>query len=275
MNSSADQTLFERVLGERARILLVRGHELFCASSGELTFLDPVEFQAVATKISQKPAFLSHLAGFDYWMAPVDTRVDLLDGHWLGLREQMGRIDERLFTLAGQALQLARWQREHRFCGRCASPTKPLGGQRSLWCARCDLHFYPRLSPCMIALVTRGDHCLLARHARSKREIFTALAGFVEVGERVEDTVHREIAEEVGLKVKALRYFNSQAWPFPGQLMIGFHVSYDTGEIQVDGDEIQSADWWRYDQLPAIPPPETLSGQLIAHFVAEQHNMRR
>ncbi len=274
MNSPDDQTLLERVLGNRARILLVRGHELLCSKSGELSFLGPDELQSLATNICQKPAFLCRLAGFDYWMAPVDSPVNLLGGQWLGLREQMGRIDERLFTLAGQALQLARWQREHRFCGRCASPTKPLEGQRALWCARCNLHFYPRLSPCMIALVTRDDHCLLARHARSKREIFTALAGFVEVGERVEDTVHREVAEEVGLKVKALRYFNSQAWPFPGQLMIGFHAAYDSGEIQVDGDEIHSADWWRYDRLPTIPPPETLSGQLIAHFVAEQHNKR-
>lgn len=275
MIDPADQISFKRILGQRARVLLVREHELLCSSSGELAFLSSVELQELTTQISQKPAFLNRLDDFDYWMVPVDAREGLLDGQWLSLREQMGRIDERLFTLAGQALQLARWQREHRFCGRCASPTKPLDGQRSRWCARCDLHFYPRLSPCMIALVTRDDHCLLARHARSKREIFTALAGFVEVGERVEDTVHREIAEEVGLKVKALRYFNSQAWPFPGQLMIGFHASYDTGEIRVDGDEIQSADWWRYDQLPAIPPPETLSGQLIAHFVAEQHNKRR
>lgn len=275
MNSLGDQDLLGAVLDKRARILLVRGHELLCSDSGELSFLASSELLTLTAEICHKPAFLCRMDDFDYWMAPVKAPVDALRGQWLDLREQMGRIDERLFSLAGQALQLARWQRDHQFCGRCASPTKPLEGQRVLWCPLCDLHFYPRLSPCMIVLVTRDDHCLLARHARSKREIHTALAGFVEVGERVEDTVHREISEEVCLKVKDLRYFDSQAWPFPGQLMIGFHASYDSGEIQVDGDEILTAEWWRYDQLPAIPPPETLSGQLIAHFVAEQHNKRR
>lgn len=272
MTALGDQILFGILLGEQARILMVRGHELMCSDSGEINFLSPVELLPLATKICQKPAFLCRLNDVDYWMAPVEASVEVRCGRWLGLRELMGRIDERLFSLAGQALQLARWQKEHRFCGRCASPTKPLEGQRALWCASCDLHFYPRLSPCMIVLITRDDHCLLARHAGSRREIHTALAGFVEVGERVEDTVHREIAEEVSLKVKNLRYFESQAWPFPGQLMIGFHATYEGGEIQVDGDEILSADWWRYDQLPALPPPETLSGRLIAHFVSEQHN---
>lgn len=275
MSFLGDHELFGEALGERARLLLVRDNQLLCSDSGELDFLTPARLQSTIAEVRQKPLFLTHLAGYDYWVLPVESHLRLAVGQWLGLREQMGRIDERLFSLAGQALQLARWRREHRFCGRCAGPTQPLLGQRALWCARCDLYFYPRLSPCMIVLITREDHCLLALHARSKREIHTALAGFVEVGERVEDTVHREVAEEVGLKVKALRYFESQAWPFPGQLMLGFHAAYASGEIHVDGEEILSADWWRYDQLPAIPPPETLSGRLIAHFVSEQHNKRR
>lgn len=275
MNSLGDQTLFGEALGDRARVLVVREGELLCSGAGQLEFLSPAQLRSLAHSIRRRPLFLSRLAGFDYWMASVEPATKIAKGQWLGLRAQLGKIDESLFSLGGQALQLARWQNEHRFCGRCASPTQPFKGQRALWCARCDLHFYPRLSPCMIVLVTREDHCLLARHARSEREVHTALAGFVEVGERVEDTVHREVAEEVGLNVKALRYFSSQAWPFPGQLMIGFHADYDSGEIRVDGDEIQSADWWRYDQLPLTPPPETLSGQLIAHFVSEQHNKSR
>ncbi len=271
----SDQALFGEALGTKTRILLVRGQELPCSDTGELKFLAPSQLLTLANAARQKPLFLSSLAGCDYWMAPVDASFNPAGWRWLGLREQLGRIDESLFSLASQAVQLARWQREHRFCGRCASPTRPLEGQRALWCVHCDLYFYPRLSPCMIVLITRGDYCLLARHARSKREIHTALAGFVEVGERVEDTLHREVAEEVGLKVRELRYFDSQAWPFPGQLMIGFHATYDSGEIRVDGEEILTADWWHYDQLPTVPPPETLSGQLIAHFVSEQHNKNR
>lgn len=186
---------------------------------------------------------------------------------WIGLRSQAGLIDEDQFVLAGRALQIVQWHLDHEFCGRCGRATEHDECDRSKVCQHCNLRFYPRLSPCVIVLITRGNECLLARHSRSKAPLYTALAGFVEVGERVEDTLHREVMEEVGLKIHSLRYFHSQPWPFPGQLMLGFHAQWQEGDIQVDGEEIIDAQWWRYDNLPQVPPLTTLAGQLINHFV--------
>lgn len=251
--------------------LLVAQNTLFCDESGRLRLLTETERRRLAPSVA--PDTLGDWRGQS--IQAVHLAEPLLDeaGQWLGLRAQMGLIDDRLFSVAGSALQWARWRDEHRYCGRCGRETEAMAkGEPARYCPTCELRFYPRLSPCMITLITRGEYCLLARHARSRKAFHTALAGFVEIGERVEDTVHREIREEVGLRVAEPRYFGSQPWPFPGQLMLGFHAEYAGGEIQVDGEEILEADWWRYDRLPLVPPPQTLAGQLIAHFVAQQRN---
>lgn len=257
--------------GHSRRYLLVGEGHVLCDQSGRLRLLD--ESEAEPWLATADCDFLGHWNAVSlYALHLVDSRT--MEGcQWLGLRTQLGLLDDQLFSLVGNALQWSRWRLEHRFCGRCGGPTEPMpAGEPAHRCPRCELRFYPRLSPCMITLVTRGDHCLLARHARSRQGIHTALAGFVEIGERVEDTVHREVMEEVGLTIKAPRYFASQPWPFPGQLMLGFHAEYDSGDIQVDCDEIVEANWWRYDNLPVTPPPQTIAGQLIADFVAQQHN---
>lgn len=216
--------------------------------------------------------FLGYLDGQACWVLDIaEQSGSRVEGFiWQGLRSQLGLIPEQDFLLAGRALQITHWYGNHQFCGRCGRPMVTDLQERARICHACNLHFYPRLSPCVIVLVTRGDHCLLARHARASRPVFSALAGFIEVGERPEDTVHREVQEEVGLNIHQLRYFASQPWPFPGQLMLGFTAEYHSGEIQADGIEILEADWFRYDRLPQTPPAATLSGQLIAHFLAQQ-----
>lgn len=250
--------------------LVVAGEQLLCDEAGGLRLLSEAEARQLAPHAESD--FLGYWDSRPVYARQVSQAEDRGAGQWQELRAQMGLIDDTLFALSGSALQWARWRIDHRFCGRCGAPTKPLSGEPAHICSHCELRFYPRLSPCMITLITRGDHCLLARHARSRKAFHTALAGFVEIGERVEDTVHREIHEEVGLRVAEPRYFGSQPWPFPGQLMLGFHAEYASGDIQVDGEEILEANWWRYDRLPMVPPPETLAGRLIAHFVAQQHN---
>ncbi len=198
------------------------------------------------------------------------------DCEWVGLRKLLMTEDEALFLLTGAAVQLASWVRDHKFCGRCGGLNEALGHERAMRCHRCDLHHYPRLSPCIIALITRGNECLLAVHKRSKVPMHTALAGFVEPGESLEMAVQREAFEEVGLHVVEPRYVGSQPWPFPGQMMMGFHTQLapNAGPIRLQDDEIDSAGWYRFDQLPElIPPVQSLSGQLIAKFVAncQQH----
>ena len=189
------------------------------------------------------------------------------DAQWREVRSLLGHVDDFHFNLAGRATQIIQWDRDHRFCGCCGSPTTLTDGDRSRFCHNCNQLFYPRISPCAIVVITRGEHCLLASNAAWEGKFYSALAGFVEPGETVELALQREVMEEVGIEVDNLRYFGSQPWPFPGQLMLGFHATYKGGDIEVDGKEIAEADWWHYDNLPPCPNPRTLSGKLIQHFV--------
>ena len=200
--------------------------------------------------------------------------------HWgdedslIHFRSLMGLIDSEQDRLINRSLQLATWYRQHRFCGQCGKPTEYNAKAYSLNCYSCKISYYPRISPCMMCLVTKGDYCLLAHHGRHNEGMYSTLAGFVEAGESVEQTVHREVMEEVGLRVGQLTYFTSQAWPFPHQLMIGYFAEYQEGEISTDNDEIADAQWFHYTQLPDIPAKNTLSGKMIAEFVRQRSSER-
>jgi NAD+ diphosphatase len=189
---------------------------------------------------------------------------------WLSLRNLFERLPEHEFQLAGRALQVLRWHFDHQFCGRCGQPTLQHAQDLAKSCVHCAIDFYPRLSPCIITLITRGDECLLAWHTRSTEEKYSCLAGFIEMGESPEQTLIREVKEEVGLEVSHIRYLASQPWPFPGQLMLGYFADYASGDIKLDQQEIRSAHWFRYNQLPKTPLPTTLSGRLINAFVQER-----
>ncbi|MEM1114046.1 MAG: NAD(+) diphosphatase [Pseudomonadota bacterium] len=183
------------------------------------------------------------------------------------LYQILGRVEEPLFALAGRASQLLSWERDHQFCGRCGSPMEADGGERAMHCPSCGFINYPRIAPCIITLVTRGEEMLLARAANFPIEMYSTLAGFIEAGENAEECLAREVQEEVGIEVGGLRYFQSQSWPFPNQLMLGFFAEYRSGEIKVDGEEIIDAGWYTADNLPTVPPPASISGQLIrAHI---------
>jgi NAD+ diphosphatase len=185
------------------------------------------------------------------------------------LRSLFGAFDEDLLSVAGRAYQIAEWARTHRFCGACATPTVHVPGERCARCPACGHVAYPRISPAMMVLVKRGDAILLARHTNSPSGYFTALAGFLEAGESIEDAVHREVFEEVGLRVRDVSYFGSQPWPFPHSLMIAFTAEYVSGEIVVDRSEISQARWFGPDDaFPSVPPLGlSIAGHLIhAHL---------
>lgn len=181
------------------------------------------------------------------------------------LRE-IGLEDETIFALLSRGLQLVNWRRNHRHCGRCAAKTVESSTEYAMRCPNCSLSFYPKIMPCIMALVTKGDQCLLARHSRRGTTVYTALAGFIEAGESVEHAIHREVFEEVGVKTGEINYFSSQAWPFPGQLMLGFYAEYLEGEIVPEEGEIEEAQWFDGTDLPEIPAPFTLSGKLVRAF---------
>jgi len=170
---------------------------------------------------------------------------------------------------ATQAFELLHWRRTHRFCGRCGGPLTRHAVERAMVCATCHDPVYPRTNPVVIVRVTRGPAILLARRATGPTSFYSVIAGFVEAGETLEAAAHREIAEEVGLRVRDLRYFASQPWPYPNNLMIAFTAAYDSGTIQVDGKEIAAADWFTPDRLPALPHRISVSRRMIDAWLAE------
>jgi NAD+ diphosphatase len=135
-------------------------------------------------------------------------------------------------------------------------------------CTRCGMMHYPRVSPAVIVRVRRENEILLARSPGFPKGMRSVLAGFVEPGESIEETIHREVREEVGLEVENLGYFGSQPWPFPNSLMIGFTADYAGGEIRPEPGEIEDAGWYRADELPQLPPKVSIARRMIDDFVA-------
>jgi len=201
----------------------------------------------------------------------IDARGRLPEGYaTVDLRAWLGRVEPALFYLAGRAVQLIDWHNSHQFCGRCGHAMEDHPQDRAKACPSCGLVSYPRLSPSIIVLVTRGDEMLLARNANWPTGMYSTLAGFVEPGESIEQTVHREVEEEVGVRVRNLRYLGSQSWPFPNSLMLGFHAEYEGGDIVCQEGEIADARWFRYDDLPNVPPGTAISRWLIDAFIEER-----
>jgi NAD+ diphosphatase len=190
------------------------------------------------------------------------------------LRSLFGALDDAVLAIAGRAFQIAEWARTHRFCGACGAPTQLMAGERCMRCTSCQHMAYPRISPAMMVLIQRGDSILLARHLNSPTGLFTALAGFLEAGESIEDAIHREVHEEVGLRVRDLTYFGSQPWPFPHSLMIAFTAQYVSGDIVVDTSEIAEAHWFGpNDPLPPVPALGlSIAGHLIHAHLPRQRN---
>jgi NAD+ diphosphatase len=184
-----------------------------------------------------------------------------------GLRYLYGRLEEFLHRIAMKAVHIIDWDRTTRYCGYCGMGTIRSSGMIAKECPCCELLIFPRISPAVIVLVERDNRVLLARVKRFTSELYSVLAGFVEPGETLEEAVQREIEEEVGIRVKNIRYFGSQPWPFPDSLMIGFTAEYESGAIKIDEAEIVNAGWFDPERLPIIPGKISIARKLIDWFV--------
>ena len=210
--------------------------------------------------------YLGRLGGLDCWA----LRVETVPAGWrrMPLRAAMVAMPAPLMGVAGRAAQVLEWDRAHRYCGVCGTPTEPATSERARRCPACAHTAYPRVSPAMMVLVWRPGQVLLARAPHFTPGMYSALAGFVEAGESIEQCVEREVAEEVGVSIADLRYYGSQSWPFPHSLMVAFTARWTGGEIVPQAGEIEDAGWYALDALPGIPPRFSVSGHLIRDTVA-------
>ena len=260
MGAQAGPALWFAFRGERLLVEVVGGE-------------DPPAVPRVTSleELGLSPAFrheVGFLNGERCWAAGLEPDAEPPEG--LTFRDLRGlwSVDERFFVTAGRAKQIVEWDRTHRFCGRDGAETVPGPTPLSKECPRCGLLFYPRLSPAVIVLVKRGNEALLARSPGFPPGMYSVLAGFVEPGESIEETIEREVREEVGIEVKNVRYFGSQPWPFPNSLMLGFTVDYAGGELRADPAEIEEAGWYTVDDLPPLPPKLSIARRMIDEFAA-------
>lgn len=188
---------------------------------------------------------------------------------WHETRALLGVLTPAQTHAISCARQLLWWERRHRFCGACGTPTVVVAEERARRCPGCGALFFPAVSPAVIVAVTRGDELLLAHNRNFRAGMFSLLAGFVDPGETLEQTVVREVREEVGIEIGDLRYVASQPWSFPNSLMMGFRARHVRGDLVVDGKEIEQAGWFRRDALPEVPRPGTVARLLIDAWLRE------
>jgi NAD+ diphosphatase len=180
----------------------------------------------------------------------------------LGLREAYGVVPRADWLQAGRAWQWLTWSESHRHCGACGALLGPGDGAGRI-CPDCGLQVFPAASTAIIVLIRRGDQLLLARSPHFKPGVYSALAGFVEPGESLEQAVHREVREEVGVRIHRLAYFSSQPWPFPNGMMVGFTAEYLDGDLHRDPVEIEDARWFPLDRLPDLPGELSIARWLL------------
>ena len=206
----------------------------------------------------------------DLQQATIETNHSNIQYTLVTLREVlMGSLNID-FQHVARAWQYAQFLRTHQYCGQCGATTRQVQWEMARQCDICQHRTYPRVSPCIIVAIHNGRQILLAQgHRHTQTQMYSTLAGFVESGESLEQAVHREVAEEVGVQLKNIQYFGSQPWPFPHSLMMGFTAEYAGGDIVVDGKEILHADWFEPEALPNIPPSISIARDLIDYTCKE------
>jgi len=181
------------------------------------------------------------------------------------------RLDDALLTLGGMAMQILHWQKKSRFCSACGGELVALAGNWGRACSSCNYEHFPSIHPCAIVLVRRDDKFLLARKKEWLPGRYGLVAGFLDMGESLEECAAREVLEETGIVVKNVQYVGSQCWPFPSQLMAGFVADYESGDIRVDETELEDARWFSRDTPPeGLPPQRSVARWIIERYMLHE-----
>jgi len=240
--------------------------------------VDSPTFSTSATALSwvlpwiQRVVYFGTLKGTPCWACYL-SEPGALPPEWeaVNLRMAYGRLSPEELQAARFASHLLFWDRNTRFCGVCGAPTTDKPDERAKICTdpACASIFYPKISPAVIVAILDRDRILLAHNRRFVSKFYSLIAGFVEIGESLEDCVHREVKEEVGVEVKNIRYFGSQPWPTPDSLMIGFLADYAGGDIRIQGDELHDARWFSPPDMPTLPPSDSIARRILRWYETE------
>ena len=253
--------------------IILRNQEFLTTKTSEILIFEDDDLKWSEMEFTHKH-FLGYLDNRPCFVSCLEDSSKLEDGMMLSpLRNLLGRMPDSIFTVCSRSLQIDNWFISNQFCGTCGKGIKAHETERAMICECKNNLIYPTISPCIIVLVTKGEELLLAHNKNFPGDFYSTLAGFIEPGESAESAIEREVFEEVSVKVKNITYYGSQSWPFPSQLMLGYHAEYESGEVQPDGVEIDKADWFNFQELPQVPTGNiSISGQLIESFVDKLKN---
>lgn len=214
--------------------------------------------------------FLGTLHNISWWAIGISITVHLPPHYTsVSLRELGNVVEPNILGITCRAVQLVRFDALNSFCGFCGSSTSMKEDEIAKICSSCGRIIFPRLSPAVIVRITDRNKILLSRSPHFPAKMYSVQAGFVEPGESLENTVHREVREEIGIEISDLTYFGSQPWPFPDSLMIGFTARYAGGDITPDNSEIEDAGWFSVSDLPQLPGHDSIARALIEDWVLQ------
>lgn len=247
-------------------------------TASEPEFLQVKDLKDAGIKLSSQLDFLFRIDGRAYFLLDPRGSIQEREADLARLDQIPGLVLHNVSAIRGMrpvwkaysmitAAQLHSWYTARRFCGRCGHPMDKSQVERALVCPNCGQTEYPKISPCVIVAVTQGDRILLTKYANRYTKNFALVAGFVEIGESLEDCVRREVMEEVGLKVKNLVYYKSQPWSFSESLLAGFYCQVEgSSEAHADGEELGLAQWFQRDEMPCGEMEISLTGEMIEAF---------
>lgn len=234
------------------------GKELITKKNGDmLTFQDMLYLKGLCSECDFFEEDSFHYCTLEFkGELPADYQT-------MTIRHFFAEHDSELNLKLARARSLLAWRRDYKYCSFCGTPLVDHAVQTARECPQCKKIHFPRIEPCIIVLVNKGDKILLVKHIQRNQDVYACIAGFIEVGESAEHAVQREIEEEVGIQVKNIQYKGTQSWPFPDQLMIAFTAEYAGGEFRLQPDEIADAQWFSRDNCPATPPEGSIAYRLI------------
>ena len=231
------------------------------------SLLLPTLSQMADWKTAAEPRYVFRLRGENYFLWTDDAPVAPAGFAYESVRVLRQLKSKEICYAVMTGWHLYNWYRTNRLCGCCGTPTEHDSKERMLRCPGCGNLIFPRISPAVIVAVTNGDKILLSKYAGRAYTRYALLAGYTEIGETLEQTVHREVMEEVGLRVKNLRYYKSQPWGVDGNVLMGFYCDVDGDDtIHIDEDELSMADWYPRDNLPAQDDGISLTREMIRVF---------
>ena len=248
------------------RILCFHQGQVLLRRNGDDSLVLPTLAQMIAGQASEEPRYLFRMQEENYFLWTGDAPQ--IDGFSYEPARQLRQLTSKDICFAVMTgWHLYNWYRVNRLCGCCGTPTEHDSKERMLRCPACGNMIFPRISPAVIVAVTNGERLLLSKYAGRAYTRYALLAGYTEIGETIEQTVHREVMEEVGLRVKNLRYYKSQPWGVDGNVLMGFYCDVDGSDaIHIDENELSMADWYDRNALPAKDDGISLTREMIRVF---------